>query len=81
MSINSLYNQTSSIDTKVLSKICQQILLRIYHQVHKLTVDEYSMKPILFVANYPQLYSLSLINCQEEILYQYLTGMAFYFVS
>ncbi len=74
MSINSLYNQTSLIDTKVLSKICQKILPRIYHQVHKLTVEEYSMKPILFAATYPQLYSLSLINLQEEILYQYLIG-------
>jgi hypothetical protein len=32
MSINSLYNQTSLIDTKVLCKICQKILPRIYHQ-------------------------------------------------
>jgi hypothetical protein len=38
------------------------------------------MKQILLAANYPQLYSLSLINFQEEILYQYLTGMAFNFV-
>ena len=75
MSINSLYNQTSLIDTKVLSKICKKILPRIYHQVHKLTVEEYSIKPILLASIYPQLHSLSLINLKEEILFQYLTGM------
>ena len=80
MNINSLYDQTSSIDTQVLSRICEKILPRIHHQVHKLTVEEYSMKQILLAANYPQLYSLSLINFQEEILYQYLTGIVFNFV-
>jgi hypothetical protein len=80
MTINSLYNQTSSIDTPVLSSFCQKILPRIHQQVHKLTVDQYSMKKILVAANYPQLYSLSLINLQEEIFYQYLTGMIFNFV-
>ena len=80
MNINSLYDQTSSIDTQVLSRICEKILPRIHHQVNKLTVEQYSMKQILLTANYPQLYSLSLINFQEEILYQYLTGILFYFV-
>jgi len=80
MTINSLYNQTSSIDAQVLSKICQKILPRIHHQVHKLTVDQYSMEQILLAGDYPQLYSLSLINCDEEILYQSLTGMIFNFV-
>jgi len=78
MTINSLYNQTSSIDAQVLSRICERILPRIDHQVRKLTVEEYSMKQILN-ANYSQLYSLSLINFQEEILYQYLTGIVFNF--
>jgi hypothetical protein len=80
MAINSLNGQTSSIDIQVLSKICQKILPRIHHQVHKLTVDQYSMKQILLADNYPQLYSLSLINCDEEILYQSLTGMIYNFV-
>ncbi len=44
MGINSLYNQTSSIDTQVLSRICERIVPRIHHLVHKLTVEEYSMK-------------------------------------
>jgi hypothetical protein len=80
MAFNSLYDETSSIDTQVLSRICEKILSRIHHQVHKLTVEEYSMQQILLAANYPQLYSLSLINFQEEILYQYLTGIRFDFI-
>jgi hypothetical protein len=79
MTINSLYDQTS-IDTQILSKICSKILPRIHLKVHKLTIEQYSMKHILLAANYPQLYSLSLINFQEEILYQYLTGLLFNFV-
>jgi len=47
---NSTYNRTFSIDTQVLSRICQKILPRIHHQIHKLTVEECSMKPILMLA-------------------------------
>ncbi len=75
--INSLYDQTSSIDTQVLSRICKNILPRIHSHVHKLTIEEYSMKQILLAANYPRLYSLSLRNFEEEIIYQYLTGILF----
>ncbi|CAF1301761.1 unnamed protein product [Rotaria sordida] len=53
--------------------ICENILPRIHNQVNKLTVDSYSIKSILTV-NHPQLYSLSLANFQEEILFQYLKG-------
>ncbi|CAF4802882.1 unnamed protein product [Rotaria socialis] len=80
MIINSLYDQISSIDTKILSKICEKVLPRIHHQVYKLTIEQYSMQHIILAANYPQHYSLSLINFQEEILYQYLTGILFYFL-
>jgi len=79
MAFNSLYDETSSIDTQVLSRICEKILSRIHHQVHKLTVEEYSMQQILLAANYPQLYSLSLINFQEKTLHQYLTGIVLNF--
>ena len=79
LSIKSLYDETSSVDTKVLSKICEQILPRVHHQIHQLTVEEESMKSILSAATYPQLYSLSLINLEEEILYQHLTSMIFIF--
>jgi len=80
MNINSAHDQSSSIDTQVLSEICSKVLPRIDHQVHKLTVEQDSMKRILLAANYGQLYSLSLINFQEEILYQYLTGILFLLV-
>ncbi|CAF3377286.1 unnamed protein product [Rotaria socialis] len=80
MIINSLYDQISSIDTKILSKICEKVLPRIHHQVYKLTIEQYSMQHIILAANYPQHYSLSLINFQEEILYQYLTSILFYFL-
>jgi hypothetical protein len=78
MTINS--HKTSSIDTQVLSRICSNILPRIHDQVHKLTVEQHSMKQILLAANYPQLYSLSLLNFREETLYRYLTGIEFDFV-
>ncbi|CAF2587448.1 unnamed protein product [Rotaria sp. Silwood2] len=71
--MNSLYNQISSIDPQLLSRICQKILPRIHHEVYKLTVEQDSMNQILLAANYPRLYSLSLINFEEEIIYQYLT--------
>jgi hypothetical protein len=77
--INSLYDQTLPTNTQVLSKICKHILPRIHHQLHKLTVEEYSMKEILLAANYPQLYSLSLFNFQEVTLRQYLIGKVFNF--
>ncbi|CAF2684137.1 unnamed protein product [Rotaria sp. Silwood2] len=77
MTINSFYEQPCSIDAQVISKISEKILPRIHDQVHKLTIEEFSIKPILLAANYPQLYSLSLINFQEEMLYQHLTGIAF----
>jgi hypothetical protein len=80
MTNDSIYNHTFSMDTQVVSRICQKVLPRIDHQIHKLTIEECSMKPILLAANYPQLYSLSLINFDEEILYQYLTGIVFIFV-
>ncbi|CAF1462492.1 unnamed protein product [Adineta steineri] len=69
----SLCNQTFSIDDKILSRICDQILCRIYDQINILTIEQYSMKRILHATNYPQLYSLSLINFEAEILDQYLT--------
>jgi hypothetical protein len=73
--INSFYDQTCSMDSQIISKMCEKVLPRIHHQVHELTVEESSMKAILLAVNYPQLHSLSLINFQEEILYQYLIGI------
>jgi hypothetical protein len=78
--IKSEYDQISPIDTQVLSEICVKLVPRIHHQVHKLTVQQDSIQQILHAANYPQLYSLSLINFQQEILYQYLKGIVFHFI-
>jgi hypothetical protein len=73
----SVYDQTFSIDDQILSRICDQILCRIYDQINALTVEQYSIKRILHATNYPQLYSLSLINFEGKILDQYLTGIVF----
>ncbi|CAF3948088.1 unnamed protein product [Rotaria sordida] len=73
MVIKSYYDRTFSIDNNVLSKICEKILPRIHHQLNELIVEQNSLKNILFTVNYPQLDSLSLVNFQKEILFQYLT--------
>ncbi len=65
----SAINHTFSIDNQVLSRIYEAVLPRIYHQVSKLTVELHSMERILRPIHYPQLYSLTLINFQEDILY------------
>ncbi|CAF1370316.1 unnamed protein product [Rotaria sordida] len=73
MTIELPFDEIISIYNKVFSRIYENILPRIHNQVNKLTVDSYSIKSILTV-NYSQLYSLSLVNFQEEILFQYLKG-------
>ena len=78
--IKSVYDQTFSIDNEILSRICDKILCRIHHQVNTLTVEPYSMKRILLAANYPQLYSLSLINLEGRIFYEYMIGIRFRFI-
>jgi hypothetical protein len=80
MIIKSNFNRTFSTDNRVLNRICDKILPRIHHEVNELTVEQYSMKRILLTVNYPELYSLSLVNFQEEILFQYLTGILLNFV-
>ncbi len=77
MTFKSAIDITFSIDNQVLSRIYEKILPRIYHQVNKLTVEPNSMERILRPMNYPQLYSLTLVNFQEEALYQYLKGILF----
>ncbi len=79
MTIKSLHGQISSIDTQALSRICQNILPHIHHQVHKLTVEQHLMKEILGAGTYSELYSLSLSNFEESILHEYLTSMIFEF--
>ncbi|CAF1591048.1 unnamed protein product, partial [Adineta steineri] len=71
MTIKSFYQRTFSLHEQVLSNICENILPNIHDQVKKLTIEQNSIERIL-TYNYAQLYSLSLVNFKEEILYQYL---------
>jgi hypothetical protein len=80
MIIKSNVDRTFSTDNRILDRICEKILPRIHHEVNELIVEQYSMKRILLTVNYPELYSLSLVNFQEEVLFQYLTGILFNFV-
>ncbi len=80
MTTKSCFDRTFSIDNQVLNRICFEILPRIHQQIKQLTLESHSMKSILLAVNYPELYSLSLVNFQEEILFQYLTGMLFDFL-
>jgi hypothetical protein len=75
VTMKSYFDYSFSIDDQVLSRICEKILPQIHDHINKLTIEQYSMERILFTFNYPQLYSLSLVNFQEKILFQYLTGI------
>ncbi|CAF0896496.1 unnamed protein product [Adineta steineri] len=72
MTMKSFYQRTFSIHEQVLSNICENILPKIHDQVKQLAIEQHSIERIL-TYNYSQLYSLSLVNFKEEILYQYLT--------
>ncbi|CAF3296312.1 unnamed protein product, partial [Rotaria sp. Silwood2] len=72
MTMKSFFECTFSVDEQVLSIICENILPQIHSQVNKLTVEQHSMERILLSINSPKLYSISLANFQEEVLFQYL---------
>ncbi len=74
MVIKSYYDRTFSMNNNVLSRISKKILPRIHHQLNELIIEQNSIKHILLTANYSQVDSLSLVNFQKEILFQYLTG-------
>ena len=77
MTMKSSFDEIISLDNNtVFTRLCENILPRIHDQLTKLTVESYSIKYILTV-NYPQLYSLLLVNFQEEILFQYLKSILF----
>ncbi|CAF1179117.1 unnamed protein product [Rotaria sordida] len=73
MMMKSYYDRIYSIENKVLDRICKNILPRIHHQINELIVEQNSIERILHTINYPQLYSLSLIDFTEEVLLKYLT--------
>ena len=74
ITIKSSFHNCYSMDEKVLLRISQTILPRIHDRINKLRIVQHSMEDILFTFNYPQLFSLSLVNCQEETLLRYLKG-------
>ncbi|CAF1600543.1 unnamed protein product, partial [Rotaria magnacalcarata] len=63
-----------SIHAQIFHKMRENILPRIKDKVKKLTVDPISMKFILGVVRYSQLYSLSLIDYKPKILLQYFSN-------
>ncbi|CAF4062050.1 unnamed protein product, partial [Rotaria sordida] len=71
MTMNSFYDRTFSVHEQVLSRIYENILPKIHDQIKKLAIEQHSIERIL-TFNYSQLYSLSLVNFKEEILFQYL---------
>ncbi|CAF1333108.1 unnamed protein product [Rotaria sordida] len=74
MTMKSYHDRIYSIDNQVLSRICKNILPRIHHQINELIVEQHSMELVLHTIHYPHLYSLSLIDFQEEVLLKYLRG-------
>jgi hypothetical protein len=77
MKMKSYFDRIYSIDNQILDKICRNILPKISDQINELIVEQYSMERILHTINYPQLYSLTLMNFSEEILLNCLTSNVF----
>jgi hypothetical protein len=80
MTMKSCFDRNYSIDDQVLSKVCKNVLPRIHHQVNELIVNQNSMERVPQTINYPQLYSLSLVDFPAEVLYKYLKGKLFYLI-
>lgn len=78
--MKSFSDRTYSIDEQVLDRICENILPRIHHYVNKLIIEEQSMQRVPHTLNYPQLYSLTLMDFEAERLLKYLTGKLFSFI-
>jgi hypothetical protein len=64
-----------SMPEPVLDRLCATILPRIHLNVNKITFELLSMERILLAANYPQLHSLTLVNCEQEELLRHLKSM------
>ena len=61
--------------SRFLDRICTNILPRIHHQINKLTLGQLSKERLLYIFDFPQLYSLSLAFCQPETILKYITGI------
>ncbi|CAF4176758.1 unnamed protein product [Rotaria sp. Silwood2] len=73
LTVKSSFIHNSSTNNQILDRICEKILPQIHDQVNELACEPHSIERILII-DYPELYSLSLINFQKEIFSQYLTG-------
>ncbi|CAF3003260.1 unnamed protein product [Rotaria sp. Silwood2] len=51
-----------------LDRFCTSILPRIHHQINKLILGQLSIERVLYVVDYPQLYSLSLVFCDTILI-------------
>ncbi|CAM4982376.1 unnamed protein product [Rotaria socialis] len=67
-------NDKSQEFHQFLDRFWTSILRRIHHQINKFTLGQPSIERLLYVVDYPQLYSLSLVFCQPEIILNYLIG-------
>ncbi|CAF1040738.1 unnamed protein product [Rotaria magnacalcarata] len=74
LTMKSFYDRIYSIDNQVLDRICKNILPRISHQINELILEQYSMERVLHTNNYPQLYSVTLMDFSDEALFNYLTN-------
>ncbi|CAF1293696.1 unnamed protein product [Rotaria sordida] len=74
LTMKSFYDRIYSIDNQVLERIYKNISPRIHHQINEHIVEQYSMERVLHTINYPQLYSLTLMDFSEEVLFNYLTS-------
>jgi hypothetical protein len=74
MTMKSFFDRLYSVDDQVLDRICENILPRIHHQLNELIIEQHSIQRVLHTLNYPQLYSLTLMNFEAKILSKYLIG-------
>ncbi|CAF0811928.1 unnamed protein product [Adineta ricciae] len=74
MTMKSFHDRIYSIDSRVLDRICKSILPQISHKISEIIVEQYSMNRVLNVINYPELYSLKLVDFSEEVLLNELTN-------
>ena len=72
--MKSFYDRTYSIDKQILDRICPNILPRICHLIKHLIVERYSIECVLRTMDYPQVYSLTLLDFPEEVLLDCLTS-------
>ncbi|CAF4418142.1 unnamed protein product [Rotaria socialis] len=74
VTMKSFYDRMYSINNHVLDKICKNVLPKMYHQINELIVEQNSMERVIHNINYPQLYSLTLLEFSKNALFNHLTS-------